>query len=96
MAAEGQSDKVVPDMEAWMKQRCVTEFLHAKEIVPIDINWCLQNICGYQIVDVSTVRWCVLAVVTATVSYLHLCKFFLHYWWKDIANGGDYVEKSAF
>jgi len=28
MTAEGQSDKMAPDMEVRMKQRCVTEFLH--------------------------------------------------------------------
>ncbi|MEQ5154436.1 hypothetical protein ABN254_21715, partial [Providencia rettgeri] len=29
MAAEGQSDKMASDMEVHMKQRCVTNFLHA-------------------------------------------------------------------
>jgi hypothetical protein len=28
MTAEGQSDKMAPDMEVRMKLRCVTEFLH--------------------------------------------------------------------
>ena len=32
MAAEGQSDKMASDMEVHMKQRCVTEFLHAKKL----------------------------------------------------------------
>jgi hypothetical protein len=31
MAAEGQSDKMASDMEVRMKQRCVTEFLHAEK-----------------------------------------------------------------
>ena len=31
MAAEGQSDKMVSDMEVCMKQRCVIEFLHAEK-----------------------------------------------------------------
>jgi len=57
MAAEGQSDKVVFDMEVWMKQRSLTEFHHAEKIAPIDIHWCLLNIYGEQTVDVSTVRW---------------------------------------
>ena len=29
MAAEGQSDKMVSDVEVWMKQRHITEFIHA-------------------------------------------------------------------
>ena len=32
MAAEGKSDKMASDMEERMKQRCVTEFLHAEKI----------------------------------------------------------------
>ena len=31
MAAEGQSDRMVSDMEAHMKQRSETEFLHAEK-----------------------------------------------------------------
>ena len=31
MIAEGQSDKMVSDMEVYMKQRCVTEFLHVEK-----------------------------------------------------------------
>jgi len=31
MAAEGQSDRMASDMEASMKQRCVTEFLHTEK-----------------------------------------------------------------
>ena len=38
MAAEGQSDRMAPDMEVYMKQRCVTEFLHVEKIAPIDIH----------------------------------------------------------
>ena len=65
MAAEGQSDRLVSDMEVHMKQRCVTEFLHAEINAPIDIHWCLVNVDGDQTVDVSTVRrWCISAVVT--------------------------------
>ena len=44
------------DREAWMKQRCVTEFLHAEKMAPTDIHWCLLNVDGNQKVDVSTVR----------------------------------------
>ena len=56
MTAEGQSDKMVSEMEVRMKQRCVTEFLHAEKIVPNDIPQCLMKVYGDQTVDVSTVR----------------------------------------
>jgi len=36
-ATEGQSDKMVSDVEVNMKQRCVTEFLHVEKMAPIDI-----------------------------------------------------------
>ena len=35
MAAEGQSDKMVSDMEVHMKHRCVTEFHHEEKMAPI-------------------------------------------------------------
>ena len=35
MAAEGQSDKMVFDMEVRMKQRDVTEFLHPEEMAQL-------------------------------------------------------------
>ena len=54
MAAQGQSDRMVSEMEVWMKQRCVTEFLHVEKIAPIDIHWCLLNFDGDQTVDVSS------------------------------------------
>jgi len=56
MTAEGQSDKMVSDMEVRMKQRCVTEFLHSGKIAPNEIHRCLLNVYGDQTVDVSTVR----------------------------------------
>jgi len=56
MATEGQSDKILPDMEVCMKQRCVTEFLHTEKSAPVDINWHLLSVCGDQPVDVSAVR----------------------------------------
>ena len=31
MVAEGQSDSMVSDIEAWMRQRCVSEFLYAEK-----------------------------------------------------------------
>ena len=56
MAAEGQSDRMVSDMEMRMKQRCVIEFLHVEKMVPTDIHWYLLNVCGDPTVDISTVR----------------------------------------
>ena len=57
MAAEGQSDRMASDMEVQMKQRRVTEFLHANKMAPIDISQHLLSISGDQVVAVSTVRW---------------------------------------
>ena len=57
MAEEGQSDKMVSDMEVCMKQRGVTEFLHVEKIATTDIHQHLLNIYGDRTVDVSTVRW---------------------------------------
>jgi len=71
MTAEGQSDSVVSDMEAWMKQRDGTEFLHMEQMAPTAIHQHLQNVYGDQTVGVSRVRGgrCVAAVVTVR----HLC-----------------------
>ena len=57
MAAEGQSDRMVSDMEVWMKQWGETEFLHAEKMAPTDPDQCLLNIYGDWTVDVSTARW---------------------------------------
>ena len=51
MAAEGQSDKMVSDMEVQMKQRCGTEFFHVEKMTPTDIHRCLLNAYGDQTVD---------------------------------------------
>jgi len=56
MAADGQSGRVVTDMEVHMKQRCVTEFLYTKHLSHIDIHWHSVNIYGDQTVDDNTVR----------------------------------------
>ena len=56
MEAEGQSDKMVSDMEVHMKQSWVTEFLHELRIAPSDIHWCLLNVFEEQTVDTSPVR----------------------------------------
>ena len=54
MAAEGHSDKVVPNMVVQMKQRCGTEFLHEEKMAPTDIHWCLLNVYGDQTMDMSS------------------------------------------
>ena len=58
LTAEGQSYKMMSDMEVPMKQRHVTEFLHAEKMAPIDIHGCLLNIYGDQTVNVSAMmQW---------------------------------------
>jgi len=56
MAAEGQSDKVITDMEVQVKQRGGNEFLHAEKMALTDIRWHLLNIYRDQRVGVRTVR----------------------------------------
>jgi len=46
ITAEGQSDRMVSDMEERMKQRCGTEFLHPKKWHPltfIDACWVVME-----------------------------------------------------
>ena len=52
MAAEGQSDKMLADMEMHVEQRCVTEFLHEEEMAPAGIHWYLLNSGGDQTVQI--------------------------------------------
>ena len=62
MVAKMQSDKMVSDMEMKMKQRWVTEFLHAEKIkikkknVPTDIHQCFLIAHGDKTENVSRVR----------------------------------------
>jgi len=56
MVADKQSDKMASDMEVWVKQRRINEYLHVEKIVSIDIYWCLLNVSGDQTVDVGTVQ----------------------------------------
>ena len=46
MAAEGQSNKTLSDMEAQMKEAGGIEFFHAEKMASADIHQCLQNIDG--------------------------------------------------
>ena len=75
MAAEGQPDKVVSDVEVQMKQRCATEFLHEEKMAPTDIPQHFISIYRDRTIDVSTARWCASAVVTATVGHLLWCTY---------------------
>ena len=43
--------------EVRVKQRCVTEFLHAENIAHIATNQCLMDVYGDQTADVSMVKW---------------------------------------
>ena len=54
MTTEGASDKLASDVEVRMKQRCVSEFLHAEKIAPNDIHRRLLKVYGDQTVDIST------------------------------------------
>ena len=99
-ATEEQSDRIASDMELCMKQRCVMEFLHAEEMAPIDIHWCLLNVSGDQTVDVSTMRWWMVHFSSGDSDHPYWCRFLsmrhAHCWQKCLATGGDYVEKVVF
>jgi len=96
-AAEGQSVKMMSNMEMWMKQRSVIEFFHAVKMTPIDNHWCSWNTFGDQTVDVSTVRWWVVHFRSGDSNggSLLLVQAIIHCWWKCIANDGDCVEKGC-
>ena len=57
MEAEGQSDKMVSDVEVYLRKRFGIKFLHVEKMVLINSHRYLLNIYGYQTVDVSIVRW---------------------------------------
>ena len=56
MAAEGQSDRMVSDVQVNMKKRCGIEFIHLEKMAPVDIHLHLLNVYGGQTVHVSTAR----------------------------------------
>ena len=60
LAAEGQSDKMVSDMEVCMKQGYGIEFLYAEKNAVTDIHWHLLNFFGHQTVDMGMMMWWVL------------------------------------
>lgn len=47
---------MVSDIKAHVKQRCVTEFLCAEKVAPVDVHRHLLKIYGDQREDMSTVR----------------------------------------
>jgi len=53
MAAAGQSDEMVTDLEMHMKLMCGTEFLHVENITPIDIHGHLLNVYGDKTMEES-------------------------------------------
>jgi len=72
MAAEGQSDRMVSDVEVRMKQKCGIE-----KMAPLDILQCLLNVCRDQTVDVSTVRQWVVRFSSGDSGSLHLMRVFM-------------------
>ena len=90
-------------MEACMKHKHVTEFLHAEQMAPSDIHQHLWSVYGDQTANVSAGRGesCFTSVVA--VGYLHWCRLLwachaalVHRWQKCRAGGADYVEKQCF
>jgi len=69
MAAKGQCDRKASDMEVCMKQRCVTELLHAETKCTHRHPPMLAE-SGDQTATVGTVRggWCISALVTVVAS----------------------------
>lgn len=57
MTAKRWYNKIAPNIEVHMKQKCATEFLHVGKTVPINIHWQLLNVYEDQTGDVITVRW---------------------------------------
>jgi hypothetical protein len=44
------------DIDVHMKQQCVTEFMNAENIVPVEVHQCLKNVYEEMTLNVSTVR----------------------------------------
>ena len=89
MAAEGQSDKMVFDMEVHIKQRCVIEFLHAEKNCSHwnsfntcwTKQWMWAQWCG---------GWCISAVVIGGANiYKSHTQALVQHWRKFFPNGDD-------
>lgn len=76
VAAEGQSDSMVSDMEVQEEHKCVTEFFHEKKkLVLTDVRQHWLNVYGDQMVDVGKVRcsgWCIWAAATVMWRTRHI------------------------
>ena len=76
-------------MEVHMKQRCGIEFLHAEKMAPTDTYRDLLKVFEDQLVDVSTVRWCISAAMTVAsfilFIYFYNCSMvaLVHRWQKS-------------
>ena len=55
MAAEGQSDKMVPDMEVHMKQRCGTEY--GRSLTLAEYFWRPASGCEHSEVGGASHQW---------------------------------------
>ena len=73
----GGQKKMVSDMKAHMKQRCVTEFLCAEKNWTINIHWWLLNVYGDQTVDVSMVKWLVACLSIGNNGSIPLVQIFM-------------------
>ena len=75
MAVEGQYDRMVSDMELYIKQMCVIEFLHAqKKLHPLaftDACWMFLETKQWMWAQWGN-GWCVSAVVTVTWKTSHI------------------------
>ena len=92
IAVEGQSDKLVTDMEAHMKQKCGTKFLHELKPASIDICWMFM--------ETKQWMWAQGGGGWVTTGHLHWCRFLEAQYAGScsllancIANGDDYIEQ---
>jgi len=100
MVAERQSDRMAPDEEVHLKQKCVPECLPKEKLAPIVIHQHFLNIYGDQTADVSTARWWLVDFSSSDSSALPLLQIFtsvacrlVYCCQKCIANCGVYVDK---
>ena len=106
MAAEGQTDRMVSDMEVCMERRCVTELFHVEKMAPVDLQlmiaerlWRPNSGCEYN------AGWLMCfssdncgSCVTSTGADCHELgmQALVHHWQKCIARGGAYGAKQCF
>jgi len=95
MAEERQSDTTASDLELWIKQSGVMEFLHMDKMSPVDIHQSLLNVYG----DPPVVWWVVRfssgdSWVTSVGAdfYKHGMQTLVHCWHECTVNGGDNIR----